>query len=1176
MKKIYSLLLTLMVAAPHAWASSSVLDSIEPTAVEGQPTEVPSYCYTLAEAQALGRVAVDKQSSRSPRKATATAAVSTAYAFGLNGYESFPVSGGITVTQIADVNRKVSAGARAGDKIYVVDYTVGTDGSIHSSSLLTYNKTRHTFSQVANMDGNGPIIVDMAYSSATGKMYCLGSNRSTGGEALYTIDLTTGALTQIGADLDVHYYGLAVNRGGLLYAVSQNSNQQVQLVSINPANGSLTKIGSTTYINQKASYISSAAMDWSDNIIYWPLCNSDGYSYLAKIDASTGKTTLGTRIGSAQDEFMGLDIEYVKPDSAAPAAPANFTFTPDASGAVKATAQWTNPSTTYSGDALASISKVVVTVNGTVYKEITDAIPGSVSTLELTGLATGYARVDVVAYNGDLKGETAESMKWVGSDVPCAVTGITLERTSANEATLSWTAPTESVHSGYLRTSALKYRIVRYNTANTDSVVVAKTYRQGTTYVDNTIDKLGCYKYVIQSLTTDYGERATSPSAVCGPAADIPYVCTFQSDSTFGLWNTIDGNNDGTTWKNYVYQGYVYHLPKGVKADDWLITPPVKLEADSTYYIYFEFRSGMGEYYPKRMQVTVGTSPDDVTTHEVVWDYSWASRITEQCRVALPVSKTGEYYVGIHDISDFNSCTIRLTNFCIITKHTGWVTGKVTDTDGQPLEGVRVTIPNSNIVDTTGTDGAYKLDFVPTGTYEVTYTKLNYTEVTDSVSFVNDQESVHNTVLSRIPTHTISGILADVNGKAIANAIITLKGYGDTRTAVTGAKGTFAFADVTDHGYRVTVNKAKYKTWTDSIDLAADKALAITLDPKLLEPSDYASKVGEQAVTLTWNQPREIYRHDDGTIGAQLGSLSGTAKTVNGAVFTEKAVIKSISWVTTSYQGPHNEVNLWIFDIDTLEHKPVSKVLFNAMHVASKGDEVWNTYELPQPVEAPNGFFLGISYDNGMSSLATDSGTDPDYPFVPLTNYMANDYTTGEWRLIDKSFVKRNHLIRATGDEYTSTPQTYDYRYRVWRLLEDDFLDQDKWTALTPAEGITATTLTDSLTSLAAGNYYYAIAAVYPDGELSEILYSDNITVEQSGITSASIAAGLVIAPNPVDNVLRINQTCDKVEFFSAAGSLSLTATATNAVDVSSLAPGVYLMRATIGGHSVIKRVVKK
>lgn len=431
-----------MFMAFSTGAQPAVTLSNDEPATDKPQREVPNYQLTLAAAQKQGKVTLTMPKARQEqRRVASTTTSSTAYGFGLNGYESFSVSNGVSVTTLATVSRAIIAGARAGNTLYAVEYTIDSKGSIHSSALLKYDTKKYTFSGVAPMDGNGPIIIDMAYSNTTGKMYALGSDRSSGDESLYTIDLTTGAVSKIGEALNAHYYALASNRSGLLYAVTQNSQQNVQLVSINPENGCMSQVGTANYISHKASYISSMAMDWSTNTIYWPLCSSDGYSWLVKIDATTGKSTLVSRVGTEKDEFFGLDIEYPQPEAAAPAAPTDLTLTPDATGAVKATAQWTNPATTIDGQTLTAISKVVIQVNGVTYKEMTDVTPGQQSQLDLTGLATGYARVNVVAYSGDLAGEPAEAMKWVGNDVPRAVTDITLDRTSPSIATLQWTAP---------------------------------------------------------------------------------------------------------------------------------------------------------------------------------------------------------------------------------------------------------------------------------------------------------------------------------------------------------------------------------------------------------------------------------------------------------------------------------------------------------------------------------------------------------------------------------------------------------------------------------------------------------------------------------------------------------------------------------------------------------------
>ena len=78
---------------------------------------------------------------------------------------------------------------------------------------------------------------------------------------------------------------------------------------------------------------------------------------------------------------------------------------------------------------------------------------------------------------------------------------------------------------------------------------------------------------------------------------------------------------------------------------------------------------------------------------------------------------------------------------------------------------------------------------------------------------------------------------------------------------------------------------------------------------------------------------------------------------------------------------------------------------------------MWYKYVLHYTVEAPNCFYLLLCYTSGLFSLAMDRGTDPDYPLVKYIHYYSKTYTTNVWTLLYASFVKRNYLIRAEGDD---------------------------------------------------------------------------------------------------------------------------------------------------------------
>jgi hypothetical protein len=95
-------------------------------------------------------------------------------------------------------------------------------------------------------------------------------------------------------------------------------------------------------------------------------------------------------------------------------------------------------------------------------------------------------------------------------------------------------------------------------------------------------------------------------------------------------------------------------------------------------------------------------------------------------------------------------------NFALVKSEISKVSGKITDTDGNALAGIRVTLGNQN--DTTGADGLYSFDSVRTGDYSmrvrdtvpgqtiydttVTFTTRGTADVTKDVQVRRQQSSV--------------------------------------------------------------------------------------------------------------------------------------------------------------------------------------------------------------------------------------------------------------------------------------------------------------------------------------------------------------------------------------------------------------------------------------------------
>jgi hypothetical protein len=133
-----------------------------------------------------------------------------------------------------------------------------------------------------------------------------------------------------------------------------------------------------------------------------------------------------------------------------------------------------------------------------------------------------------------------------------------------------------------------------------------------------------------------------------------------------------------------------------------------------------------------------------------------------------------------------------------------------------------------------------------------------------------------------------------------------------------------------------------------------------------------------------------------------------------GSAYRFNAVLNEMSWFLTDDSGPHNSIKIWVFGLNSSGIPNPSNILFQ--QVVSNTDMQWNTFKFTVPINAQNGFFLGISYA-GFAALAMDTGADPYWPFQPNTHFIAGNYTSGFTpveALGDPDFL-RNFLIRAAG-----------------------------------------------------------------------------------------------------------------------------------------------------------------
>lgn len=1133
---------------------------------------------TYQMAVAKGLVTQTEQKAEPSRAAGAlksnTSTVTTFRGFNIGlGYLQFNLARPVTRTLIwGNDSLYVTAGAAVGNDYYVIDGDLA-NSSAYPTRLLKVDESTGAYSVVAKYNGTISLVMtDATWDALNNRMLVAATEGSTYDGYLYKLDITNGKFTRLASYPGLRFYTIAADLDGEIYAVSQTGD----LYKIDSVTYQATKLGSTGF---KPTYLCSMTFDQRYHNLHW--ANSSSTSNLINIDLATATGTNVNYIGNSNTsyELTGMTIAYAAPNALAPNAVKNTVVTPAALGGNSARVTWTNPETTYGGTSLDNIEKIVVYIDNTAVQTLSDQKPGAAVDITLTNISSGMHAFKIVPYSKDgqneVDGQMVEKYAWVGADLPEAPTNIVLERTSPTTAKLTWEAPgTVGTHGGYVNPESLKYRISRTCKTTGDSICIQKVYRKGLEYTDESLSESGCYFYTIQSLSSDYGNMSRSEDKFLGPAYTVPYSTNYSSDNLVELWDNYDFDGDGRKWVRGVSASYMisYSSYTEVENDNRLVSPPITLEKDSTYYVFFESYSGFSKDYPKQLSLWIGKDKDP-KTHTLLKTISFADKSVHCMRYALPIEETGEYYFTVQDQSKKTSSSVKMTNFIVVTKHTGWAEGVISDKDNKPVEGATVMIPNTEISCNTDKDGKYMLDFIPAGRYAIQVSKYGYKTVNDSVDYENDKASVYNQTIYPLNTYKISGTVTDVNGDAVVNAKVKVSGYGDDRIVYTDKSGKYSLDDVYEADYTFSLLKYKYSSVSDSISLSENKTYDMVLSPKILQPSGFKAQIGsDNKAVVSWGKPLETFRHDSGIYASQTGALVGTEYYVFGAVFEDPAVIDNIDWVTTSYQGPHNYINLFIFDID--ENKvPTNKILYKALNVPSKGDEVWNNYELPTPVEAPNGYYLGASY-TGMVSLAMDSGTDAGWPYVEDINYSTRDYRTNVW---SKVASKRNYLIRANGNEIGENVQEYAYHYKVWRFAEEDGFDESKWVLLTAEQGTTEESISDDISKLADGTYVYAIKAVYPENKETEAIFSDDVVVK-NGVGGVNDVANDIIEiyPNPVKDKIYTTQEIDKAQIFTLGGNVVTEVSNTNEIDVNDLPNGIYLLHVSIDNQEIVKKIIVK
>lgn len=173
---------------------------------------------------------------------------------------------------------------------------------------------------------------------------------------------------------------------------------------------------------------------------------------------------------------------------------------------------------------------------------------------------------------------------------------------------------------------------------------------------------LEAYKNIV--ISKDAPEE---PVATTGANVDaVPYTNALTSAELFADFGVIDSNKDGSTWTFDSSYGTSYKWNSANAANDWLISPAIKLEAGKKYHFAIDAKAS-GASFPEKFEVKLGTEAKASALAQIVLDEvtvtSTAFVTYENFNVS--VAATGYYHFGIHATSDADQFRLAVANFLV-------------------------------------------------------------------------------------------------------------------------------------------------------------------------------------------------------------------------------------------------------------------------------------------------------------------------------------------------------------------------------------------------------------------------------------------------------------------------------------------------------------------------------
>ncbi len=576
------------------------------------------------------------------------------------GIYSIPTDGTSTtptVVKLDEIFTECGYAVGMPDK-YLFAQVMKTYGVIMSLTQYTYNTA--DWSPLSTLKGDitsrNFSASDAAYNPVTTEVYgsVLDIKANTWG--LYRITTEDKLEFKKIASLDKPFVAMSFDNAGKLYAVTEDG----KFITYDLITKSASEIASGMSLSTKYT---SGTIDNTQGKFYYAVCN-DNESALCSIDLATGAIAKLYDFANGE-EFVGMYIPSASPSGVLPDVAQNLALSFEG-GSLTGKITFDCPKNNTDGSA--GEGEVTYTVYAGINKtaEGKSAYGESVSA-DVEVPANGEYTFTVRVSNATGEGAAAKISKWVGNDVPNKITSAPKVTYANGKATITWSAPYQSVgvNGGYVDKNKYTYTVVR----NNDGKLVAENTPDRSAVDEfEAPEDLTMFTY---DVTVNYeggsSEPTTSATLALGSIRP-PFAVDFTSDP-MSFFTTLDANKDYKTWSySSVYKRVHISTNKDKAMDDWLFTLPLNLKSGHAYNFSFDTFGGAANMV-QTMEVFLGTAPevDAMTTLTIMekQDYTNVEKTPLTVVYDIEVPQDGLYYIGFHALSEANQNYICLNNIKI-------------------------------------------------------------------------------------------------------------------------------------------------------------------------------------------------------------------------------------------------------------------------------------------------------------------------------------------------------------------------------------------------------------------------------------------------------------------------------------------------------------------------------